>query len=401
MTISNSNTEKINVLYLSRWYPNRYDPMPGLFIQRHAEAANMYCNVAVVYVHAVSGNGQKKYEIVSEKINGVPTVKVYYSNNVGDVPLIGRFVKMWRFYRANMLGIRSVKEYLGHFDLVHIHILSRLGLIGLYYKWFRNINFVVSEHWSRYLTATASFNGLLRKWFTRLVVRNAAAVTTVTANLAVAMRSHKLENNNYIVLPNVLSPGFINIKNNNPSGAAIKNIVHISCFEDKSKNISGILRVIKRLADMRDDFHIAMIGDGMDYIKMKKYAISLNIPSKILSFKGLLEDKELVAEMGNASLSLIFSNYENFPVVINESFSLGIAVISTRVGGIPEYVNDENGILLDAGDEEELFTRLNMFLDDKYSFDSEKIKQNAIADFSMENVGKKLMDIYKRFAGRP
>ncbi|NOY50938.1 MAG: glycosyltransferase family 4 protein [Chlorobi bacterium] len=401
MTINNSNTKRINVLYLSRWYPNRYDPMPGLFIQRHAEAANMYCKVAVVYVHAVSDKGQKKYELVPEKINGVTTIKVYYNNNVAGIPLVGRFVKMWRFYRANMLGIRSVKEYLGHFDLVHIHILSRLGLIGLYYKWFRNINYVISEHWSRYLKATGSFNGLFRKWFTRLVVGNAAAVTTVTANLAGAMRSHKLKNNNYIVLANVLSPDFINIKNNKPSGAAKKNIVHISCFEDKSKNISGILRVVKRLADMRDDFHIAMIGDGIDYMKMKEYAISLNIPSNILSFKGLLEGKELVTEMGNAALSLIFSNYENFPVVINESFSLGIAVISTRVGGIPEYVNDENGILLDAGDEEGLFIRLNMFLDDKYSFDSEKIKQKAISDFSMENVGKKLMDIYKRFADGP
>jgi glycosyltransferase involved in cell wall biosynthesis len=390
----NSNTKKINVLYLSRWYPNKYDPMPGLFIQRHAEAAGLYCNVAVVYVHALDDKNKKKYEIVSRVINGIPTVEVYYRNCHSGVPLLSRLVKIWRFYWANILGIRRVKRFQDNFDLIHVHILSRLGLIALYYKCFKNTNYIISEHWSRYLKATAGFNGLLRILLTKLIVKNAAAVTTVTENLAKAMKSYKLKNDNYIVLANVLSPDFVNIKKDNISEKTKKNIVHVSCFEDKSKNINGILRVVKKLADVRDDFHIEMVGDGMDFERMKNYAKSLGIPSKNLSFSGLLEGKELVAEMAKAALLLIFSNYENFPVVINESFSLGVPVITTRVGGIPEYVNEENGILLNAGDEEELFKKLNMFLENKYSFDTEKIKEKAIFDFSMENVGKKLLEIY-------
>ena len=45
--------KKLKVLHLARWYPNKFDPMPGLFIQRHIEAANIYCECGVVYTHLV------------------------------------------------------------------------------------------------------------------------------------------------------------------------------------------------------------------------------------------------------------------------------------------------------------------------------------------------------------
>ena len=44
-------SSKIKVLFLPRWYPHKHDPMPGLFIQRQAEALTSDCDVAVIYVH--------------------------------------------------------------------------------------------------------------------------------------------------------------------------------------------------------------------------------------------------------------------------------------------------------------------------------------------------------------
>ncbi len=386
--------DKLNILYLSRWYPNRYDPMPGLFIQRHAEAANMYNNIAVVYVHAVDDNPDKKFEITKEIINDVLTVKVYYKSVKTQIPLLKQICKIIRFYRANFIGIKSLKPEFEKFDLVHIHILTRLGVIALFYKWFKNTNYIISEHWSRYLAATENFNGILRKMLSRIVIKNASAVTTVTKNLAKAMKNHNLDNNNYIVLANVLSPDFLNYQEISSDKKQKRNILHVSCFEDKSKNVSGILRVIKRITGERNDVHFTLVGDGMDFLQMKEYAGNLEINPNNITFTGLLEGKELVKEMGNSSALLIFSNYENFPVVINESMSLGIPVISTNVGGISEYLNTSNGILINAGDEDELKKELNLFLDGKYVFDSEKIKQKAIHDFSMKNVGSQLNKIY-------
>ena len=387
--------DKIKVLYLPRWYPNKFDPMPGLFIQRHAEAANLFCNIAVVYVHAVDSKVQdKKYDIQTTIINNVPTIKVYYRNPVVHLPIVSQFIKAIRFYKANFKGIAEMNKKTKGFDLVHIHILSRLGVLGLYFKWFHGKSFLISEHWSRYLSLTGNFNGFFRKFITKIVVKNASAVTTVTQNLANAMQSHKLKNDNYVVLPNVISPEFLEQKTLEQKNHLKTNIVHVSCFEDKSKNISGILKVIKRLAERRNDFHFTLVGDGMDFRRMKDLAESLNLGANELSFTGLLEDKSLVNEMNNADALLIFSNYENLPVVINEAFSLGIPVIATRVGGIPEVVNSENGILINSGDENALYHAIEKILDGSIKFDNTKIKNKARSDFSMDTIGKQLLKLY-------
>ena len=389
--------KKIKVLYLTRWYPNRFDPMPGLFIQRHAEAANQYCNVGVVYVHALEfEKSLLKYEIEYKLVNKVPTVRVYYRNPKLNVLIITPIIKAFKFYKANLLGIKKIKSKLGGFDILHIHILTRLGVFGLYYKWFLGKRYFISEHWSRYLELTGNFNGLLRKFVSRLVVKNASAVTTVTANLAQAMQKHSLKNSKYIVLPNVVSPDFLNAKEVSEPTKEKKSIVHVSCFEDKSKNISGILNVIDKLSKTRNDFYFTMIGDGLDFEILKSYSQKLGLTKKQIEFTGLLEGEQLVTKMQMADALLIFSNYENFPVVINEAFTLGIPVIATRVGGIPEFVESRNGVIVEPGDEKALLKTLNNFLDNKYKFDKVKIKQTAINNFSMQTVGKQLFDIYTK-----
>ena len=389
--------KKLKILYLTRWYPNRIDPMPGLFIQRHAEAANRFCNVGVVYVHSLEFDKNiLKYEVEYSLINQVPTIKVYYRNPKQHIPVITPIIKAFRFYKANFLGIKTINDKLGEFDVLHVHILTRLGVFGLYYKWLFGKKYFISEHWSRYLNLTGNFNGIFRKFVSRVVVRNAAAVTTVTANLAQAMQSHSLKNSNYIVLPNVVSPDFLNAKVVTETTKEKKKIVHVSCFEDKSKNISGILNVIDKLSKTREDFHFTMVGDGLDFDLLKSYSKKLGLTEKQIEFTGLLEGSQLVNKMQMADALLIFSNYENFPVVINEAFTLGIPVIATRVGGIPEFVKPVNGIIVEPGDEKDLLKTLNNLLDNKYLFDTNKIKQTAINSFSMQTVGKQLFDIYTK-----
>jgi glycosyltransferase involved in cell wall biosynthesis len=393
--MKNTDSQRIKVLHLSRWYPNRYDPMPGLFIQRHAEAVSRYCDVGVVYVHAVDYEEQtQRFEIEIEQINDIPTAKVYYKNPCKNFVLIGKLIKVYRFYKANKIGIRAIKTELERIDLIHVHILTRLGVIALFNKVFRNVPYVISEHWSRYLPLTNEFNGGFRKWVTRMVVKHAATVTTVTQNLADAMKNHGLKNQNYKVLANVVTDDFLGFKKNKKPERAKKTFVHVSCFEDKSKNISGLLNVILALFKKRNDFVFKLVGDGMDFKFLKKYAADLGLDNKTIEFTGLLEGEELVKQMALADLMVVFSNYENFPVVINESFALGIPVIATRVGGIPEFVNQQNGRLIEAGNQVELENLLNGYLDGKLKFNSQKILEKARQQFSPDEIGKELYNIY-------
>ncbi|HEY9115395.1 MAG TPA: glycosyltransferase [Bacteroidales bacterium] len=390
--------KKIKVLYLARWYPNRFDPMPGLFIQRHAEAAAKYCQVGVVYTHDKNDKPGKLFDAEFSVVNGIPTAKVYYNNPKHNIPFISNLIKACRFLKANFIGIKKISKEMGGFDLVHVHILTRLGVIALFYKIFQNKPYIITEHWSRYLPVTGTYSGFFRKLATKWVVKNAAVVTTVTQNLAIAMQNRGLKNKNYRVLANVVDEQFY-LADINKTHKVQKTLIHVSCFEDRSKNITGMLRAISSLSKKRNDFILKLVGDGMDFQAMKDYANKLDISSERLVFTGLLEGKSLVKEMSMADLLLVFSNYENFPVVINESFVLGIPVLATRVGGIPEFVNENNGMLVNSGDETAFEKALNDFLDNKLHFNNSQIQQDSKRAFSPETIGEELKNIYKNVLG--
>lgn len=386
---------RLKILNLCRWYPNRYDPMPGLFTQRHAEAAALYADVSAVYTHMVADKKlSKSYEVDLEERNGVKTAIVYYQEPQVKIPVWKQVAKAYRFLKANELGMQAVSGSPRDFDVVHVHVLTRLGVIALYLKWKFGIPFVITEHWTRYLDLMQQFQGFFRKKATRMVVKRAAAVTAVSNDLIKAMKSHRLKNKNYRLIYNVVDSVFFDV----PFSAkenAVKELVHVSCFTDEQKNISGLLKVVKLLSEKRSDFHFTFVGDGEDFKSLKSEAVKLKIPDPCITFTGLLEGKSLAETMSKADALVLFSNYENMPVVINESFVLGVPVFSTDVGGISEMISSQNGYLVAQGDEKGMTKALNDFLDNKFSFDSEVIREGARKKFSPEAIGKFMLDIYQ------
>lgn len=386
---------RLKILNLCRWYPNRYDPMPGLFIQRHAGAAALYADVSAVYTHAVTdGKLSQTYEVELEEKNSVRTAIVYYRASQVKVPGLKQIAKIYRFLKANELGIQEISGTPRDFDVVHVHVLTRLGVLALYLKWKYGIPFVITEHWTRYLDSQQQFQGVLKKKATRMVVKRAAAVTAVSNDLIKAMQSHKLKNGNYRLIYNVVDPVFFDVPFSGKD-IAKKELVHVSCFTDEQKNISGLLRVVKSLSEKRSDFHFTFVGDGADFVSLKRKATDLNIPIQTITFTGLLEGKALASTMAKADALVLFSNYENMPVVINESFVLGVPVFSTDVGGIAEMINSLNGVLVEQGDEQGMLKALNDFLDNKFSFDPDAIRESARKKFSPEAIGRFMLEIYQ------
>nr|NQU90225.1 glycosyltransferase [Bacteroidota bacterium] len=262
-----SDTEKsLHVLYLPRWYPHRYDPMMGLFIGRHGMSVLPHADISVLYVHADDNLKDKKYDIVASNDSGLETVRIYFRKS--GVKVFGNLVNVFRFIRSHQKGFKILKKKRGNPDLIHVHVLTRLGVIAWLKKHFNNIPYVITEHWTRYLPTTDTYHGILRKWATQWVVKGASAVLPVTANLRDAMIDNKLLNDNYVVIPNVVDiEKFSPVTSRKPADKKV--MVHLSCFTDIQKNISGILRVMKKLSEKRDDFICKLIGDGEDFYEMK------------------------------------------------------------------------------------------------------------------------------------
>ncbi|MBO5811419.1 MAG: glycosyltransferase, partial [Bacteroidales bacterium] len=255
--------------------------------------------------------------------------------------------------------------------------------------------YIITEHWSRYLPGN-DFGGFLRKLFTKIVVRNAETVTTVTENLAIAMKNHELKNDKYVVLPNVVNLDMFHInKKNTDATSHVPTIIHISCFEDKSKNISGLLESLKIIDDKGIDFQCKLIGEGMDLNLMKEKAKELQLINKV-SFTGLLQGQALADELSSGDFLVLSSNYENMPVVILEALASGLPVVSTNVGGIKEMIDDTKGILVEPRNKEALAEAMIKMIETHKNYDANYLRNSVIEKYGYESVGRFLSKLYNK-----
>ena len=387
------NSSKLKVLYLPRWYPNRYDPMPGLFIERHARSVSGHVDVAVLYVHQDDKLEGKGMEVERFRDDELLQLKIYYKPFRSSLPIINPLLNLCRYHCYHYRGLKMIKKEFGRPDLLHVNVLTRLGMLALLYKWMSGTPYVITEHWTRYLPHMDNFKGLIRKAVTRLVVRNASAVMPVTENLRKAMEGHGMKNRNYQVIPNVVDMKIFYIRDNN-LGRAKKSFIHVSCFEDRQKNISGLLRVLKKLSEKRLDWTCQMVGEGIHLENLISYAKELHIEGNFVHFHGLKENDELAGMMAEADFQVMFSRFENLPVVILESYACGVPVLSADVGGISEHINNDLGLLIPSEDEEKLLDKINFMLDHHEEYSKVKIREYAISHFSKEVIGARLLAVY-------
>lgn len=378
----------INVLFLSQWYPHRYDQMFGLFVQKHAEAVSINCRVKVLYVHP--DEKINLFELKEKTRNNLTELIVYYP--VKKQKQHQKISNSINYCRAYWKGYKQIRHDGFHPDIVHANILTRTGAVAYLLKLLKGTPYIITEHWSRYLPGRNSFNGGFRKLITRWIVKNAKAILPVSENLKQAMLSHKLENNNYIVVNNVVDDYFFN--ENLIVHRLKKRIIHVSCFDEQSKNIKGILRTIFELSKSREDFELILIGTGKDFNRIKNYASKLDFPKGMIHFMGEKTSEEVANWMHNSDLLLLFSNYETAGVVIAESLICGKPVLTTNVGIAPEYINAKNGKIIPPKNEKILLKELHFMLDHLDEYNCHEIKADVLYKFDYKSIGNQIEKIY-------
>lgn len=390
--------KKLKILFLSAWYPHKYDPMLGLFVRNHAKAVSELCDVSVLYLHADSTLKKNEFLIETAVEGNLREIIVYYKKATTSIPLLSQLCKARRYLKAFLKGYKCLTETSGIPDLVHVNILARTAIPALRLKKKFNIPYIITEHWSRYLPVTNTYHGIIQKWLTRRIVGRADAITAVTEDLKESMIRHKLTNENFFIVPNVVDTRLFNIAQTVEK--SIKSFIHISCFEDKSKNISGIIRAIARLSEERTDFRFYFVGEGVDFNAMKQLSDEQNLTGRIIIFTGLLENEALRDIIIQSEATILFSNYETFGIVLFESMACGVPVISTKTGIIKNIFRSEMGFLVDHGNEDQLIDSMKMFLDGKFNTDKEKLRSFVVENYSAEIVGKMFFDIYKKIINK-
>jgi glycosyltransferase involved in cell wall biosynthesis len=116
------------------------------------------------------------------------------------------------------------------------------------------------------------------------------------------------------------------------------------------KRVDRLIDGIREVARFHPEIAIKWyhMGDGSLRSELERRA-SDRLPATVSwTFAGQISNEEVIAYYRTHPVDVFVnvSESEGIPVSIMEALSYGIPVIAPRVGGIPEAVNDANGVLL-------------------------------------------------------
>lgn len=279
----------MKVLFLTPWYPSKKDEMSGLFVRKHVEAVRAQgVEVRVIFAESWRETGRQWKALRRE----------------GWIP-----------------------------DVVQLNVIQKQGLLALWLKKRYGIPYVIVEHWSGYLPENGMFKRLsaIKKLIYRRIAAQAEQVLCVSQRLQQAMQDCGIRAQQWGLIDNVVD-GFFYEPRVKSQESRVKTLLHVSCFDERAKNVKGLLRAAKMLSEKRQDWKLVLVGTGVDYTDVRAYADTLDIPEGLLEWTGELTPSEVAERMHEADALVLSSRYETYGVVLAEAAAAGLPILSTPVG---------------------------------------------------------------------
>jgi teichuronic acid biosynthesis glycosyltransferase TuaC len=113
--------------------------------------------------------------------------------------------------------------------------------------------------------------------------------------------------------------------------------------------LKGAPELLEAIAKLPEDCTLVMIGEGDLASQLREQSVTLGIASKV-RFLGPKPSSEVALWMNAADVLCLPSVTEGCPNVVLEALGCGCPVVATAVGGTPELLDNDSGILIPDND---------------------------------------------------
>ena len=273
------------------------------------------------------------------------------------------------------------------YEVNHTHFIFPTGLISYILRKFRKLPFVITCHGSDvpgHNPERFRLEHRLLKPFWERIVHAAEYVVAPSSSLK-SLIEQNMQTENLKVIPNGFNYNSYRLRKKE------KKILVVSRFF-RFKGIQHFLQAIKGL-DM--DYKINIVGDGPYKDRLLEQAAGV---SSNLSFLGWLEqDSRQLKELYETSSIFVFpSEAENFPTVLLEAMSAGMAIVTTNGTGCAEVVGD-TALLVKPKSVQEIRAAIVKLLEspELRSDLGTKARERVKTKFAWESIAQKYVQLYQ------
>jgi teichuronic acid biosynthesis glycosyltransferase TuaC len=115
----------------------------------------------------------------------------------------------------------------------------------------------------------------------------------------------------------------------------------------RGKGVDELLEAVAALWQKRSNLRLVYVGDGPELKSLQDKVRARNL-ARHVSFAGACSSAEVARWLAAANLLALPSYAEGCPNAVIEALRCGRPVVATAVGGIPELVNGDCGVLISA-----------------------------------------------------
>ena len=134
------------------------------------------------------------------------------------------------------------------------------------------------------------------------------------------------------------------------------------------KNVLGLLNAFAQVRRAVPEARLIMVGPhpDPDYAQTVQDRVTSLALGDSVDIVGFVDNDRLLHEIASARAVVLFSREETAPTIIAQAMAAGKPVVASRVGGVPEMVNDgESGFVVESEDETALAERMLTLLNDQ------------------------------------
>ena len=143
------------------------------------------------------------------------------------------------------------------------------------------------------------------------------------------------------------------------------------------------------------DVEALIVGDGPERSQLEALARELGVADAV-RFMGARPNTEMPALYAEADVAVFPSLMEATSVAALEAMSCGRPVAASRVGGLPEIVDEEVGTLFRPADPEDLASRLGALLRDAdLAQMGRRARERVVQRWSLERLARRHQEIYR------
>ena len=293
---------------------------------------------------------------------------------VGDARAVGLFNRvglglLYRFFMAARVAGILVKEDCRH---LHVHFAHIPTDIGMYAAGMSAVPFSFTAH------ANDLFE---RGWLLDRKVRRARFVVTISRHNRDFLKKNGGDGRKIHVVRCGVDSAVFTASRERAAGS-IPKIGTLGRMVEK-KGIDDLIRACRILGDRGVSFALDIAGDGPLRAELMALVEASGLGPQV-RFRGPLAHDQVPRWLRGLDLFVLAckkdrnGDTDGIPVVLMEAMLAGVPVISTRISGIPELIEDgRTGLLADPDNPGQLARRIARLLDDDAL--GTELRQNALA----------------------